>query len=231
MAKTGKRVIPNPNQRPLPPAGHRRDEEMRRRRDELMELADKLTSQMESEGIIDSGAPRSVNLAELSLENEVLSKRDLMRVKHGQEEYEYYWANHMAQHGVEVLAKQADGWEVVTKRDPEAKDMPTDALGRVCIADVVLMRIRLEKYVELKRFERAARRLRQEGVEAAFEELGDKYARRGIIAHSQMPTQIAERASTRREVVRQRALHHFDGMLRDGRVPGVRPGDELRPRA
>lgn len=199
---------------PLPPPGDERRDVLKEREDAL---AEKIARIEEVLGLDNSAGP-PVKLSKFAISNEIASKFDMLRVTEAQAEYAYYWANFSSQHGIDVTAHQVAGYEVVCGDMPEARECK-DELGRRRIGDVILMRTPVDNYLELLRLDRQKREMR-EGVTSLFEEMGERYRRRGLKVYTRLNDYQAERA-LRRSQAQQIARQRFDGMLRDGSVRGL----------
>jgi len=204
-----RRVIKNPNDRPLPPPGDARREELSRRTDELEEMAEELS---ENVGTID---PRV-----LEPDPAIMGQFNMLDVSNADPAYRYCWV-YTGQLGSMVKMKLVEGWEVVQGDMQEAKEL-TQGDGTRRLADVLLMRIRLDRAIMLDRQDRERRERQQQAVTAQLEEAGARYAKEGVIVST--PTNMSpERLKTMetRAGARRTAMGAVDNMLREGTVPGV----------
>lgn len=198
----------------LPPAGDERRDELKKRDDALAERLEAIEQALG----LDNSAGAPVQLSKFAISNEIASKFDMLRVTEAQSEYAYYWANFSSQHGIDVTSHQVMGYEVVCGDMLEARECK-DELGRRRIGDVILMRTPVDNYLELLQLDRQKRAMR-EGVTSYFEELGERYRRRGLKVYTRLNDYQTERAM-RRGHAQQIARQQFDGMVRDGRVRGL----------
>lgn len=209
MATPGKQ-IQNPSQRPLPPAGDERREELARRTDELAQLGEQAA---------DANELHAISPSALLLENEIVGKLDHLKVTDARPEYRYCWVNWRSLEGRMIQFKKSEGWELVAGDDPECAEL-RDELGQRKIGDTKLMKMRLDRWVELDRQQRALRALRERGVDEALYELGEKYAGKGVIVHRNVDPKLMARMATR-AAAQQIAGQRFNRMLQRGQVPGV----------
>ena len=203
----------------LPPPGDARRDELQRRNEELEARLARLEEALE----LDNSDPRGqVDISKLAIENEIASKIDMLRVDDALPEYHYYWANFAAMHGLDVTSHQVQGYEVVCGDMIEAKRC-RDELGRRKIGDTILMRIPLDKHLELLQLDRLKRQMREDGVMSTLESMGDRWGRRGIRFKpylDEYQNQHVLKTAQAKQIARQR----FNDLLRSGQVPGIRPG-------
>jgi hypothetical protein len=163
----------------LPPPGDERREVLSRRRDELEEASERLSSEQEVFAI----DPKALTVDRELAHNYNPATLSIMNVTSPQPGYEYCWANAVSQSGLQVMMKKYDGWKVVSGSDPENMEHKhTDGTRR--IADTLLMRIPLERKKALDERDEVMRKRVQSGVSAELEELGRKYHGRGIRVHT-----------------------------------------------
>lgn len=202
----------------LPPAGYERDEELRRRQDNLEQAAEQLADTMET---------GSIDPHKLEVENELAEHFDELKVSNQLPEYHYCWVN-SGFYMRFVKAKLARKWEIVQGDMPEAqelKGMMGDTVRR--LGDVILMRIRKDLWI----MEERARRVRQQNFEgsdkAAFIDKIERYSSK---IGQKIPWREANDDSSlkrmyNQEQAQETAGRKVDQLIREGRMPGVRsPG-------
>lgn len=204
----------------LPPPGHMRHEELRRRQDELQKEAERVASQM-IRGTVD---PKKLEIA-----NEIASKTQWMSVSKADPAFVYGWVS-KNRHSQHIQAMHRLGWITVQGDDPEAEELKGTMQGTSPgttreLGDVVLMKIPKERYIVLKALEEKHKLDVQRASTAGLVELGSKYKKQGVIvrAHN-MPDphgdlsgpDIRPRAFTSKAGARR-----FVQDLRDGTVPGM----------
>jgi len=205
-----KRVLPQGDPE-LPPPGDERREVLRERTDTLAEAAEALS---EERGAVD---PRA-----FEVENEVGQHFDGLEVPRARADYRYCWVQCGASwYGRFVNMKRSEGWEVVRAGDDDAPDDTTQVDNTCRVADVLLMRMRADRYILLQRKRMARQRAIETGsMEAsALTEASEKYAKLGIQAG------VADTSRLKTMTARSRAAllaqQQFEQKIRDGQVPGV----------
>lgn len=161
----------------LPAAGFKRREVLAERADELAEAAETVAAATEVE---------AVDLSKLKPEGEIRQHLavdpfsgivDYFIAGLDTSKYRYSLVNSKNPQnspGMMVSRKIAQGWEPVTHRDPEGKNLPIDAEGRRYIGDTVLMRITLTRMQHLED-QRAQRRAALENVDGTLLALGEQH--------------------------------------------------------
>ena len=210
-----KRIIKTGNdQTPLPDPGHERREALKMRLEKLNAEAAELSAELEVEGVDPSKVEpdreiiRHFNSGDLPVSNR-------------QDGFEYCWVfadprNNMA--GRHVFKKRYQGWEVVTGNMPESADhRHVDGTRRV--GDVLLMRIRYDRYVKLRREERKTLERREAGVAEGFMELGAKHAHHGIKVYDTVPDNAMKHAQA--TAAQERATRMTDKWVKGGNMPGT----------
>lgn len=197
-----------PKEVKLPPPGDARREELKRRTDALEQEA-------EETGLEGGTGPLP------EVENELAQHFNELEVSNQDPAYVYAWVN-SGFYTRFVKMKLADGWEVVQGDMPEAEELKgvgADTTRR--LGDVILMRIRRDRYLMLQRRERELRQRQQEGVTGTLQEMGDRYRQHGIVVHTgeTMNPRVME-TMQKRATARRAGGQQFDQMLREGRVPG-----------
>jgi len=203
----------------LPPAGDERREVLARRADALVEKAEELGA---AGGQIDPDA--------FHIENEIGRYFNHLEVPHRQEGYAYKWEQRDPNNrfgNFHFLAAQTQGWERVLFGDPDAKGLEhcRHPDGSIIVGDTILMRIRYDRYIQLRRAEYHLAR-RQEG--AIDSELMDIAGRRGVrvlkdeeIGGKEHGRWSAAQESRAAHAAAQKlALQELDKQIRGGHVPG-----------
>ena len=166
----------------LPSAGHARDEELKKRTDNLDAAAEFMSDDQEIYGV----DPKA-----FEEDREILAHLDELHIADALPDHHYLWA-YFGMNGRVVWQRKRDGWKVVSGNDPEAPELK-DADGLRKIGDCLLMKIPLERYNQLQA-EREKRRVSQQlGIDARLIELGDKAAKHGIKVHTDPGTISADR--------------------------------------
>lgn len=231
----------------LPPAGDARRDEMKRRLEELQRMQADFERDFEGEiGAVDP--------SKLRVENEIAQHFDpstkMLEVTNADPDYVYLWEQadiHNRHGGLWVTSRKAMGWEVVEGSMKEARDKrAVDGTRRV--GDVILMRIRRERYLALEEADRRRRIARSEGISLhVLEEAERKGVRVHDLEDSRTPehilrfahAQAAAGEAARRTMVstmaqadrsKSRVLassladRRLESAIRSGTVPGLTPG-------
>ncbi len=202
------------DQTPLPEPGHERREALRKRLDGLNIEAANIAAEIEVE---------TVDANKIEPDREILQHYNSgdLPVSRRQDGFEYCWVfadprNNMA--GRQVFKKKVQGWEVVNGAMLEAADHKhVDGTRRV--GDVLLMRIRYDRYVKLRREERETLKRREAGVSAGFMELGQKHASTGIKVYDTVPDNAMKHAQT--AAAQERASKMTTKWIKGGNMPGT----------
>ncbi len=202
------------NQVPLPDPGHERREALKNRLEGLNIEAANIAAEIEVE---------TVDPNKLEPDREILQHYNSgdLPVSNRQDGFEYCWVfadprNNMA--GRQVFKKKVQGWEVVNGNMPESSDhRHVDGTRRV--GDVLLMRIRYDRYVKLRREEREVLRRREQGVSEGFMELGQKHASKGIKVYDTVPDNALKHAQN--AAAQERAGKMTDKWIKGGNMPGT----------
>lgn len=208
----------------LPAAGYLREEELKKRTDNLEQAAEEYGVDL-----------TRIDPNKMKVDNELaVMIFDSISISNKQAEYTYRWGNYVAQNGYDVKecmsqrvvdssGQSVRTWEIVQGDMPEAaeqKGLSGDTTRKV--GDVMLLRCRKDVYVLIDRYRRLQRERRERGVSAALEELGEKYRDKGVKVHTN--TRMADPAF-RREAARAAASgiarEKFNEQLREGTVAGM----------
>ena len=189
----------------LPPSGYKRDEELKKRTDELQQKAEEASKDTIA---ID---PKKM---EIDREMQMLLRRGdgAIQVSNAQPGFHYVWAAEYNTNKIDIVNKMRVGYEVVQGNDPEAREYQ-DVDTKRRMGDVILMRIPDERYAQIQahEYEKANR---YSGYEDS--ELNTLIAKSGgLLKRAESPVAI------RREAIRTQAIKGVDQMLRNGTVPGL----------
>jgi hypothetical protein len=218
-------IKPDPN---LPPAGHKRDEFLRARRDRL----EKQIAQMPE---LSGG----VDVSEIPIENEIAHAFDDMgnlSVSKMKPDYVYKWKK---ADDKQVAMAQNLGFEFVSgdpRSDPKCPNTEgIEHIGKHAAAgttlrgggDVLLCRMKRERYEKLENY-LYQRGLNLQQVEANFEDYGADLAARGLIpqnlAHGRRSDPLIQRVFPNGENEARR----MDRTLRAGDLPGATVNEMFR---
>lgn len=160
----------------LPEAGDARRDELKRRTAELEAQAEELAAELDVQGI--DPAKLSSDAVEREVRQAVNDQGEV-RVSNPQPGYAYCWVfrdpfNKFG--GRSVYSMQAMGWERVAGEMKEAIEHRA-VTGERWVADCLLMRCPLERFVQLQMISRKKRLAQQEGISSS---LIEKASRRGI---------------------------------------------------
>lgn len=192
--------------------GYKREEAKKRREDTLQEEIDRMTKRMLS-GTIDTKS--------LEIVNEIAQKTQYLSVSNPQPGYVYAWIS-TNQHGHHVQALKPLGWEVVQGKDPEALELKGEKGGTTReLVDVLLMRIKRDRYIVLKAREQAKTRQDQRASASTLVQMGEQYRGKGIIVRPHGMADFDGPEITPRVLSRKQALKMVDKALRQGTVPGL----------
>lgn len=227
----GKRVVAKGRIKdPLPEKGHARRELLKRRQADLEELAETGVEQ----GLLpEAYAIDESKLDPNNMDNEV--RRNLVNLEYVSKRdsaYEYCWiepTNNM----LFTMARNM-GWEVVSGEMKEAWEH-RDVNGYRRLGDVILMRIRKDRYLALKRAEERKVAAQEAAVTERLEELGQRFSRHGGKIHTNLNTMdpriretMEARAAShslppavRTEANKSLAFDALNAKLRDGTIPGA----------
>lgn len=247
--KEGPKVVKQlTDEEPLADAGHTRQEQLKKRHDALMAEKELLEQQMAHFGSID---PSKLDIQKIP--REVMAAMDFAQseiyVSNAQSDYRYAWiyADPMRKWGNRsVRAMQVAGFECVMGDMPEAPEHAHGPSRERFVADCILMRCRIDRYMQLQLYKREQRLRRQDGISAGLRERAaragvrvfDKDSmpahiqgymqqqgeqRRIVTAKTVPPSRVQRRAAAKRL-----ALDKFDAHLRAGNIPGLSPEEAAR---
>lgn len=202
----------------LPPAGYSREEELRKRLDDLAEKSEVKAEQLDVNTIDPKALRPDRELQHL------IRDYDALEVTKKQDGYVYCWA-YTGQHGQDIMRKKAKGWAVVQGNDPESREHRYEDTTRR-VGDVILMRIRMDQHFVLEQHEERKRRMRESGAISEVKELGAKH---GFKVHTDIQSSPYFSSAQKTDVsvgAKQVALSRVDKMLREGSVPGMEVPDK-----
>ncbi len=211
---------PEDSKENLPPAGHERTEELKKRTDNLEEQAETKYA--------DAGAiPKHALEPDYNIQGDI--RKSYLEIGTNHELYVTKWINYVNQNGMMVWQAKADGWVVATaKTFPEATDMQkTD--GTIRVGDVLLMFIRKDDHFRLVQREDAKRIRQQFGVEAEIHDLAESTNRREgrqVFAKVETPEVTGGISGNTLETMQKRAAvntaaRHVGNLMKKGPIPGV----------
>jgi len=204
----------------LPPAGYERQEVLKQNADNLAQKA---------EEIADAHDVHRVDPTAVEPDREILGLIDALQVTHASPGYRYKWVqDQWPSHAKSLEVRRTRGihvkvngqiqpaWEIVLHDMPESPELKqADGVRRV--GDCILMRCRVDVYMVLQKQEALKRERQVQGVTAEFDDLARQGANKGIrVTHGNM-----ERSDLRNMQSNQIAKTQFDGMVRDGNIPGM----------
>jgi hypothetical protein len=208
----------------LPPPGHKRDEVLRKRADELEAKIDDLTSKLEV-GTVDPDALEPDNEI-LQFASENVMDSGSFPVTDADELYTYCWVFRDPSGrygGIQIMRKKIQGWQLCHYGNPETAGMKS-AEGYCVIGDTLLMRIRKDRYLSIRKREYELAQRRRFGVDSELKAMGEKYRDKGVIVHTpdNIDNATLERMDKKASAERK-AKALSDKWIREGRMPGV-PG-------
>jgi hypothetical protein len=201
-----------PQEATLPEPGHERREALKQREESLQEQIDRMSRQMLS-GTLDAKA--------LEVVNEIASKTQYLTVSSARPDYVYAWVS-KNRHMQHIQALKPLGWEVVQGEDPEALELKgQDASTTRQLGDVILMRIKRDRYIVIKAQEQAKTRQIQRASASGLIELGNQHRSKGFIVKPYLMDGFEGPEIQPRVLSRKQAMKMVDKALRTGTVPGM----------
>ena len=208
----------------LPPAGYKRDETLLKRIDELEALTEKLMNESNVHAIDPQSFQVDPEMQHL------LDERGRFYVSNADPAYQYSWV-YTGQGGQMVWNKKYWKWEVVQGNMPEAMEAKKAEDSTRRIADVLLMRIRLDHYYKLEDALARKRQNIEQGSVNSLKAVAAKYPD-AIKVHTDGTGQFASRRGPNvGSLIEQRAGSGFGvhreaakqvgEMIKDGTVPGI----------
>lgn len=216
------RRIPNKRQRPLPPAGDARRDELARRADELQEQA-------ETAGIVGGKIDPKAFKLDRDIARSIMNNE--LEISGALPDYRYCWP-WTGQQGFQVKTKLArrardesgalvPTWEVVNGDMPEAVECK-QADGTRRVGDTLLMRCKKHLAEQLDAQDEAIRLRREASINEPLEELARKYPKL-VRVHTDLNDPTLQ-AGLRRSAARGIAAQQFNTAIREGAVPGMPAG-------
>jgi hypothetical protein len=149
----------------LPPPGYQRDELLAARTDTLAQAAE--------QGPEKVGLPESAFDIDREIRNDI--ENDYMNIGANHPYLKTCWVTYVNVNGSAVWKKKSQGWSVATTTEfPEAADI-SKADNTIRVGDVLLMCIRVDRYLSICQKEDEARRRQQYGLETDVRNIADKY--------------------------------------------------------
>jgi hypothetical protein len=174
----------------LPPSGHSRREEFKRRAEDLTQKAEELANEMQAEGI---------HPDRMKIDREVAQKFTRtgdVHIDNMQPDYQYcltYRDPYGKFAGQFVWRNMAEGWERVVGDMPEGREFPGMAVtGERWVADCLLMRIPKSRWEALEKEQARKRMIMQRGADQPSDELlaaADRFGTK-VTTGDQLPTQV-----------------------------------------
>lgn len=161
----------------LPPAGHARKETLAKRKDQLEEKADQMAGQVET---------GPINPKAFEVDRELAGRFDELQVVNADPGYAYKWVQidyPSNSRGKMARMETIQGWEVVTGDMPEAPDLK-QADGTRRLGDVILMRMRRDRFERYQKEQADKRAHAQGAVTSGIKEMGDRYRKHGVVVHT-----------------------------------------------
>lgn len=211
----------------LPDPGYSRDEELKRRTDNLTEQAETLSSEREVYGMGGTEA--------FEPDPEILRhfEQGNLPVSNASKAYRYCWVQRDPNNrygNIHVMRKKVQGWELVVHDMPEAKEHKFVDGTRV-VGDVVLMRIRLDRWLLL---ERQAIRRRNRRVQRNYDDIHNEADRVNSKAGGRLVDVVenADEETLQRLQRKSDAIkmteQYTDKLIREGKMPGVHAPGQRR---
>lgn len=203
----------------LPPAGDERRDTLKQRTDTLEQEAEERAAALE----LDRMDPRA-----LRPDREIRQHFDAfneLAVSGAQDEFEYCWV-FAGRNSYWIRCKSAQGFEVVQNDMPEAQEhrgIGADSTRRV--GDTILMRIRKDRAMRIRKQARDLAAAREEGVDSTIMEMGERAAHMGVrVSRLGGLSAVQQEIIAKRAQARSIASSQFNDQIRQGTVPGLRPG-------
>lgn len=197
----------------LPPAGHARNEELKRRTDRLEEQAAHELQNVES---IDPTA--------MEIERELAGHFNELEVQNADPAFVYKWVNFVSNNGIALRQATAppERWEIVTGTMKEAEDLKAID-GTRKLGDVLLLRMPRKRYEILEKVRADKAALQQQGYENNLLETGRRHGIK-VYRNEDMPENAAKRMQNPSQAAvnamrgAMAASDKFDQSLRTGAI-------------
>lgn len=199
----------------LPSPGHLKDEELRRRTDNLQQAID--------ENSFDTGKiPDKL----LEPDREILYDitQGYMQIGKNRPEYVTKWVNYVNQNGSKVWQEKAQGWQVATTREfPEGEHLKRED-RTLRVGDVLLMFIKKDLHENILKRQEERKRAQLFGVESEVRAFAAKHSNIFTDVSSEfngnMPAHISNRMHAK-ATARKVAAQHLGNRMKSGLVEGL----------
>lgn len=210
----------------LPPAGHKRTEELAKRKDELEEQAE---TQYADRGAI----PKDCDALNPERNREIQHniRKGYLDIGSNDPRYKTKWVNYVHQNSEKVWQAKAQGWQVATVMEfPEAKDLSRED-STIRVGDVMLLFIPIEQYQQIEQQEQMKALKQQYGIESELHDLvnrtnrakgGDYFAASSpALGETGHVSSSTREMMTRRNAAQKSVLNHLGNKMKEGTIPGV----------
>ena len=217
---------PNPNLDAfgLPPTGHERREELKRRTDNLEEQGERVYS--------DAGTiPSDVLKPDREIRDHIV--KDHLAIGADHPYYKTKWVNWKNLEGQKVWEAKADGWRVATAKEfPDAEGLVKED-NTIRVGDTMLMFMRFDEHMKLEERERNKRLRQQYGIEAEIHDLAEKVniaTGRKVFGSISTPEftgvpehlmKTMEARAKRSDFARKVAAQHLGNRMKQGMIDGL----------
>lgn len=202
----------------LPPAGHARKEELKKRTDIL-----------EAKAAHDFANVEAIDPDAIEIERELAQHFNELNVANAEPGFVYKWVNYTSNGGIAIRQAIAppERWQVVTGDMPEATDLKASD-GTRKLGDVMLVRMPKKRYDILERLRAEKNARQQQGHESNLRELARRNPKAVKVYGSEdMPESVTKRltnpsqASINAMRGAEAAQAQFEQNLRAGLVDGL----------
>jgi hypothetical protein len=195
----------------LPPAGHKRNEVLAERKDNLEEAAETVSADMGS-------IPQSVFEEDRDLQRDI--RKGFLDLDIG-DQYVVKWVNFVSQHSHAVWAAKSEGWKVVNSAMLKAVDHDlVREDNTIRVGDVIAMYIRKDHHLQIEMTRRKKQIAVQYGAEAELNHLAGKHPN-ALKVHSDLTGGNKYQDQIQRRAARRTAMQHIGNKMKSGTVPGV----------
>ena len=203
----------------LPPAGYKRDEELKMR-------TDNLEAQAETQYANAGSIPADALKPDPNMQYEI--RKSHMGIGTDNPLYKTKWVNYVNNNGYMVWQAKSEGWNVATAREfPEGRDMMKSD-GSLRVGDVLLMFMRIDEYLKLEMREKHKRLQQQYGVEADIHDLAERTNRatgQQVFTNIQTPAITGINDNTleamKKRSAQRTAVNILGNRMKEGFIPGV----------
>jgi hypothetical protein len=193
----------------LPPVGHKRDEELKRRADNLQEK-------------IETKMPEAYSLdpSKLKEDREILQWMvgpSLHEVSNKQPNRVYCW-EYAGANGTAITAKRFYGWQAVQGDDPECIELKhVDTTRR--LGDTMLLWMPVERHQKLLLFDEYKRRLQSSAPDDDFRQAASDLGLNAEVNSPRLIKRFGGQTPAQKVVIQGGGP--VDRMLREGSIPGM----------